>query len=131
MDDEYYSVRDLRGYADAIRNDAISTYDSTDKNDLDDFITLNQIVGLIDANSLGVDENHDYIIDQETHFDIVDQVSNWIFNVGLAKLAASNKLECAWDNSINEMIFWLPDNCNNGESNNDVRPNNSSETRNR
>lgn len=131
MDDTYYSIKDLDRYADAIRNEAATRYDSTEKNNLDEFITLNQIKTLVESHSLGLDENEDHIINEETHIEIVDEITNWIFNVGLAKLAASNKIECAWDNSLNDMVFWLSDNSNKKDPTNDTKSDNSSKTRNR
>lgn len=126
---ETYSIIDLDGYADAVRTEAASDYSSTENN-LDDFISLNQVKYIVDSYSLGFDDDNYHIIDKNTHNDIVNEVADWIFNVGLAKLAASNKLECAWDTNINGMVFWLPENpTNNGVNNDDPRANTSSETR--
>lgn len=122
-----YSIVDLDGYIDVVRKEAASEYSSDQIDDLDNFISINQVRYIIDSYALGFDENNYYIIDSDTHTDIVDEVANWIFNVGLAKLAAANKLECAWDDSTNSMIFWLAE--NHGENKHDQRTNSSPQIR--
>jgi hypothetical protein len=37
---------------------------------------------------------------------IYDYTITWIHNVALAKLAAQDLVECAWDDDANEMVFW-------------------------
>lgn len=105
---EVYSIVDLEGYADVVRTEAASSYSCESNESLDDYISLSQVISIIEFCSLGFDENDNNIIDQDCHSTIVDETANWIFNVGLAKLAANNKLECAWDDDINSMVFWLP-----------------------
>jgi hypothetical protein len=109
---EVYSVLDLDGYADAVRSEAASLADSSlgKETDLNEFITLKEVSGIIILHSLGYDSEDNHIIDHDTHNDIVDEIQSWIFNIGLAKLAGSNKIECAWDDNLNDMVFWLSNN---------------------
>lgn len=112
--DDIYVINDLESYANILRNDAADTLnpigDQTqlNTNDLNDFITINQIYSLIDGYALGQDDEGQYLIDAECHDHIIEDIRNWIFNVGLAKLASQGYIECAWDSDINEMVFWLP-----------------------
>lgn len=32
---------------------------------------------------------------------------DFIYQSGLAKLAAQDKIDCAWDSSENKMMFWI------------------------
>lgn len=112
-----YSIVDLEGYIDACRTEAALNYSDSCDEDLDTYITLNQARYIVDSYSLGFDENDNYIIDEDIHFDIVEEIQQWILEAGLAKLAAENKIECAWDDSLNTMVFWYPDNKNDKTTN--------------
>lgn len=107
---EVYTIIDIDAYADTIRQEAALELSNGGKtNDIDDFIKVSETISIVADHSLGLDEDGYHIIDSETHSAIMDDVSNWIFNIGLAKLAASNQLECAWDDDSNEMVFWKKD----------------------
>lgn len=134
---DIYVINNLENYASILRSDASEslryTNNSTtlDTTNLDDFISLQQIYQLIDGYSLGQDDEGQYLIDSECHNNIIEDIRNWIFNVGLAKLAASGHIECAWDNDCNEMIFWIPNSMvNDGRSKSD-KPNKRPKRKNR
>lgn len=105
-----YSIIDMNGYATAIRQGAASSFADKHDENLDDFISINQVIGLVEQHSLGQDEEGNHLINEETFDFIFEEVRVWIYEVGLAKLAAKGHVECAWDNDTNEMVFWLPDN---------------------
>jgi hypothetical protein len=107
-----YSVVDLRGFADSMRKAAADSFSETYTENLDEFISNEQIINMIHSQSLGLDENNDYIIDEDIFDNIFDDIRDWLYGVGIAKLAASGKIECAWDNNSNEMVFWLPNKSN-------------------
>ncbi|NDC73458.1 MAG: hypothetical protein EBZ62_08455 [Sphingobacteriia bacterium] len=105
---DIYSVSDLNKYAESIRkNAALSFTESYDEN-LDDFISITQVKNLISTNAIGTDEDGNLLIDEDSYNKTFDEVSIWLHNVALAKLAAAGKVECAWDSKLNEMTFWLP-----------------------
>lgn len=106
---DVYSIVDLTAYANAVRENSASSLSSNHQEDLDEFIKISETINIIESHSLGLDDDDNHIIDNDTHSEIVDDVSNWIFNIGLAKLAGSNQLECAWDDDSNEMVFWKRD----------------------
>lgn len=112
-----YSIIDLSGYAETVRTGAASEYADNISNNLDEFITIRQIETLIRQKSIGYDENDNFLINEDIHNEIYDEICVWIFNAGLSKLAASNKLECAWCDDDNEMVFWAP------SINNEANPN--------
>jgi len=104
---ESYIVNDLENYAQSIRKNAALSFSETYDEDLDNFITIPQVCKLIADNAIGVDEENNYIIDEDSYNDTFDQVRTWLYNVGLARLAGAGHIECAWDNDANEMIFWV------------------------
>jgi hypothetical protein len=105
-----YSVTDLDGYATILRESAAKNISSNCGENLDSFITNEQAISLVHEYCIGYDEDNNPIIDEETHYYIVDNIETWIENSGLAKLAANDILECAWNNDSNTMIFWHKNN---------------------
>lgn len=99
-----FIINDITRLAHSIRKNAAITRESYDE-DLDKFITINQVESLIRDN-MTIDENDTMVINEDQYDSIFTQVRYWIYNTGLAKLAADNKIECAWDDETNSMIFW-------------------------
>lgn len=107
MSSENYAIIDLEGYASQMREAAASSIsDNYHKENLDEYITLNQMIGLVKKECIGFDEFDRPVLDETTNEMIFEQAATWIHNVGLAKLAAKDLVECAWDAESNEMIFW-------------------------
>lgn len=113
---ETYSITDLIGYCHSVRDAAASDLKKDYTENLDHFITINQIKGLIKEHSFGVDDDDNLLINEEIHGVIYDDIQRWIFNVGLAKLAANGFIECAWDDDGDEMIFWASDEKNKNDN---------------
>lgn len=102
-----FVINDIEKLAYSIRKNAGLTI-STDANDnLDDFISIGQMKNLIYDYAVRTDDG-DLILDEEGYEQIFDETSSWIINMGLAKLAGENKIECAWDDESNDMVFWQP-----------------------
>jgi hypothetical protein len=102
-----YAIADLKSYAIKIRELAAENISTNYQNDnLEDYITLNQMINLIKSECLGFDEQDRPILDETINDSIFTQTSVWIYNVGLSKLASKGFVECSWDNDKNEMIFW-------------------------
>ena len=123
---EIYSVLNLDAYADSIRAAAASSLCENYTENLDDFISINQVKNIIANHIVGIDDNDRYMVDEDSFNNTFEEVSVWLHEVGLAKLAAAGKLECAWDDESGEMIFWMPQNKDNNTkvSNNEYKPNN-------
>jgi hypothetical protein len=117
-----YSIVDLDGYANSLRDGVAKSFVDNYTENLDDYITLEQVKNIIIGYSLGQDDNGDYLINSEVFNDTFDDVREWFYEAGLSKLAAKGVIECAWDNETNQMIFW---------SNNDTKRTNTIETRDR
>jgi hypothetical protein len=107
MSDQVYAVTDLNGYISQMRIVAAeSLSENSDNDNLDEYISLDQMVGIVKSKSLGTDEEDRYLLNESANEKIFEEVAVWIHNVGLAKLGAKDLIECAWDDELNEMIFW-------------------------
>lgn len=105
-----YSITDLNGFSKTIREGAAESIAEEYTEDLDEFITIHQIIGLVEEKSLGLDSEGLHIIDENTFDDIFEETRTRIYEAGLAKLAAKGTIECAWDDQTNKMVFWLNSN---------------------
>lgn len=119
MSNENYSIVDMNGYAAAMREGAAKSFLNSENysENLDDFISIGQVICLIKNHSLGQDNDGNYIINEVVFDDIFDELREWLYGVGLSKLASKGYVECAWDNDSNEMVFWLADKKNTPISN--------------
>jgi len=110
---EIYSIINLEKYASYIRKKAAVSYSThyeqeliEREKDLNDFITIPQICGLIEECSIGKDEQGKFLLNEKAYNALYDKVRIRIYNCGLSKLSVAGNLECAWDEEKNEMIFW-------------------------
>lgn len=107
MSKEVYAIVDLNGYVSQMREVAAqSISENSSEDNLDSYISLDQMVGLVKNNCLGFDDSEHPLLNEEANQKIFEEVSVWIHNIGLAKLAAQDLVECAWDDELNEMVFW-------------------------
>jgi hypothetical protein len=104
---ESYSIIDLEGYAKAMRDGAASSFEKDYTENLDDFITIPQVINMIKKNNLGLDNEGNYLINEEIFDDVFNDIRDWLYGVGLAKLASKGFVDCSWDDEANEMVFWL------------------------
>ena len=109
-DNEIYSITDLDGYASSIRVSVADSFTENYTENLDEYITLEQSKNIIIGYSLGQDEDGHYLIDEESFNNAFDDMREWFYEAGLSKLAAKGLVECAWDDDLNQMIFWVKDN---------------------
>lgn len=119
MSQEVYAIVDLDGYATQLREAAAKSLSEDSEDNLDEFITLTQIINMVKNNCVGFDDNDRPLLDEVTNEKIFEDTAVWIHNVGLAKLAAKDLVECAWDDNDNEMVFWVKE--KKKESNNESK----------
>lgn len=105
MNDSFV-INDIEKLAYSIRKNAALTISQDSDEDLNSFITIRQVENLIMNYAVTMDDDC-LVIDEEGYENIFEETSSWIMDAGLAKLAADNKIECAWDDEINEMVFWV------------------------
>lgn len=107
MSKEVYAITDMDGYVSQMREAAAkSISENSDQDDLDQYISLGQMKNLVKQYCLGFDDNDRPLLNEEANEKIYEETSVWIHSVGLAKLAAKDIVECAWDEESNEMVFW-------------------------
>ena len=109
MSNEIYSIHDLIGYARSVRESAAKSFSEDYSENLDDFISIQQTISIIKSYSLGMDDTGKVMINEELFNEAFSSLREWLYGVGLAKLASKGYVECAWDSDKNEMVFWLPD----------------------
>lgn len=103
---EIHAIMNLDKYGAYIRKRAAISLAEDYSEDLDEFLTIPQAVGMIKDYSIGTDEEGRYLLNEEAHSLLFEAARTRIYNCGLAKLAAKGMLECAWDDETNEMVFW-------------------------
>lgn len=108
MNNDAYIINDLESLAESIRKNAALTFTQSDKDNLDEYITIDQIIELIYQHS-DITNNGTVILDETGYNNIFDAVRIRIYNAGLSKLAANGYVECAWDDESGTMIFWPKD----------------------
>lgn len=107
MSKEIYAIVDLNGYVSQMREAAAESISEDSTNDnLDNYISLDEMVGLVKSHCLGFDDQDHPLLNEERNQKIFEEAATWINNIGLAKLAAEDLVECAWDDELNEMVFW-------------------------
>lgn len=107
MNEEVYAIINIEGYASQMREAAASSIsENSTEDNLDNYISINQMIGLVKTHCLGFDNNNHPLLDENRNQKIFEEVATWIHNVGLARLAAQDLIECAWDDDLNEMVFW-------------------------
>jgi hypothetical protein len=106
MSEQVYAITNLEGYVSQMREAAAKNIsENSDEDNLDNYISIDQMIGLVKTNCLGYDNDH-VLLDEKANQKIFEETTTWIHNFGLAKLAAQDLVECAWDDELNEMVFW-------------------------
>lgn len=103
---EVYAITDLEGYATEMRTAAAKSLSADKSDNLDDYISIHQMINLVRSECVGYDHKDRPLLDENSNEQIYEKTVVWLHNVGLAKLAAKGLVECAWDNETNAMVFW-------------------------
>lgn len=103
---EQHQIINLERYADFVRKKAARSFSENYEDDLDGLVTLNQAVIMVKEKSIGKDKENKYLMDEKGYEELFEAMKTRIYNSGLSKLASQGKLECAWDDKKNEMVFW-------------------------
>lgn len=101
-----YAIINLKAFANLMRHKAAIAISPDYTEELDDYISIDEVILLIKENCLGYDKNKNILINEERFDECVFQVEQWIYDIGLAKLAGKNLIECGWDSKKNKMVFW-------------------------
>lgn len=107
MSEELYAITNMNGYVTEMRQAAAKSLSEDSENEnLDEYISIDQMVGLVMSKSVGFDDLNRPMLNEDKNEEIFEEIAIWIHNVGLAKLAALDLLECAWSDEDNDMVFW-------------------------
>lgn len=107
MSDQVYAITNVSGYVSQMRKVAASSIsENSSSDDLDHYISIGQMMGLVKTHCLGYDDENRPLLNESANETIFEETATIIHNVGLAKLAAKNIIECAWDDTLSEMVFW-------------------------
>jgi hypothetical protein len=107
MNNQVYAITNVEGYVSQMREAAAeSISENSDQDNLDNYISIGQIIGLVKSHCLGFDDANRPLLNEKQNEIIFNETAAIIHNVGLAKLAAKDIVECAWDDELNEMVFW-------------------------
>ena len=101
-----YSIPEIDDFAIFIRDNVAQTLCNNYIDNLDNFLTTGQVKSLIISRSLGMDENGNYMVDDDIVESLYEEIASIIYQSGLSKLAAQDLIDCAWDDSTNTMVFW-------------------------
>lgn len=114
MSDQVYAITDVDGYVSQMRQVAAeSISENSDQDNLDNYISIGQMIGLVKSHCLGFDDHNRPLLNEKQNEIIFKETTTIIHNAGLAKLAAKDIIECAWDDELNEMVFWYKENLKN------------------
>jgi hypothetical protein len=113
-----YRVTDLHGFcketrllvADYLRGTLNAK--ALSEKELDEFITVKQVENML--RELQIETNHhnddDHLYINMLSYDVLfEMVMSQIYGSALSKLAAEGFLEQAWDDKLNDMVFWVKD----------------------
>lgn len=103
---EVYAIVDVESYTRDLRLAAANEITENNTENLDDYITTGQMMNLVKNECLGFDGEDRPLLNEDINAKIYDTIFIWLHNVGLAKLAGQDLIECAWDNTTNQMVFW-------------------------
>jgi hypothetical protein len=107
QNDTVYAITDVNGYVSQMRKAAAqSVSENSNHDNLDNYISIGQMIGLVESHCLGFDANNRPLLNEKQNEIIFHETATMIHNVGLARLAATDLVECSWDDEINEMVFW-------------------------
>ena len=81
--------------------------DAIDEGTLDKYLTIEQMEKILDDYVDGVDEETDCkFMTHESYDALVADISSTFLGVCLAKLAAADLVDTAWDDERGEQVFW-------------------------
>jgi hypothetical protein len=97
-------ISDIKQYSEYLREFAAEQLSENHSEDLDTYISLKQVENLV--LSMSKTKNSKHYVSEKKHRLIIETIMDMIYGFGLAKLAGSDKIECAWDEEHNSMVFW-------------------------
>lgn len=104
----FYTVLDEDGFFEALATSVANCFDSENIQEVLAYVSKDQILNCVREKCFGFDEGN-MVINAKVYEDSVNDLAQMMQGKMLAKLAAEGYLESAWDDNVNDMIFWLAD----------------------
>jgi len=104
----YLTIKNIKLFTKSIRKNVIMIFPRSYYNQADRLISLKQTESLV-REHIEPGYNDEFIISGENYDLLCDEIKKWIYNSSLSIVASSGKIECAWDDDSNEMVFWHPE----------------------
>jgi len=106
---DMFKIVDMDGFAQHVIKCAAKEVGAANTDEVFEYITTNEVSNLIVENCSAVDKDDNILIDYEHFTDCLHAVIQRIQNSAIAQLASEGYLDCAWDDELNNMVFWLSD----------------------
>jgi hypothetical protein len=104
--DSYFILNDIDSYAKHLRHCVASNLKENYSDNLDEYITIDQLKKLILEKCNDTDELGNTIITEDINQELFEITSDWIYGVGLSRLASIGLIGCCWNSETNTMEFW-------------------------
>jgi hypothetical protein len=104
-----YIVSQNNKFCKALRKQAVKTLSSGDHKNLDEFITIEQCIQILEKNCHKRDDHGRFVVNEDLYVDMLVEISTQIYQSALSKLASDDIIQCAWNSEEDKMIFWLVD----------------------
>ena len=102
MDGEEFIIEDIDNLARALRSTVFRNMGVDERPEQSP--TVAQVVGFISERCPEVDGER--AISEDVFLQIAKTVGESLVGAALCELASEGSVECAWDDKINEMVFW-------------------------
>lgn len=104
----YFNIRNIKLFTQSVRKNVVMIFPRSYFYQVDNLISLNQTENLV-RKYIEPGYNDEFIISETNYNYLCTEIQKWIYNSSLNLVASSGKIECAWDDDSNEMIFWHPE----------------------
>jgi hypothetical protein len=104
----YIKIRNLKLFTKSIRKNMVMVFPRSYHNQIDNLISLAQAENLV-RKYIEPGYNDEFIISEYNYNHLCTEIKKWIYNSSWSQEASSGKIECAWDDDSNEMVFWHPE----------------------
>ena len=103
----FLKIKNTRLFAESIRKNVAMIFPRSYYSNIDSLISVDQTEILVQKYLEPAYEDG-FIINEKNYAYLFTEIKKWIYNRSLSKVASSGKIECAWDEKNNEMVFWDP-----------------------
>lgn len=108
MMSNYIKIRNLKLFSKSIRKNVVMVFPRRYYYEVDNFLSLSQTEQLV-RKYIEPGYNDEFVLSDDNYDLLCDELKKWIYNSSLSLVASSGKIECAWDDESDEMIFWHPE----------------------